>query len=138
MRRLSPFRTVGILACVAACSVAVTPPAVASDLHLSSRCGTFHAKGAEYGIYIADGHVTCGAATGILKAIDSGKGKIVNNGDSADSYVLYGGWLCPFGNMGEQTCEHSKHPVSNPSQDIASLSCPIEAGCPKQAEFANE
>jgi hypothetical protein len=137
MRRLSPFRTVGILACVAACSVAVTPPAVASDLHLSSRCGTFHAKGAEYGVYIADGHVTCGAATGILKAIDSGKGKIVNNGDSADSYVLYGGWLCPFGNMGEQTCEHSKRPVNNPSQDIASLSCSIERGCPVRAEFAN-
>jgi hypothetical protein len=138
MRRLSLFRTVGILACVAACSVTVTPPAVASDLHLSSRCETFHAKGAEYGVYIADGHVTCGAATGILKAIDSGKGKIVNNGDSADSYVLYGGWLCPFSNMGEQTCEHSKRPVNKPSQDIASLSCSIEAGCPKQAEFPNE
>ena len=99
---------------------------------------TCHAKGAEYGVYIADGHVKCSEATGILKVIAGGRGKIVNNGASANSYGLYGGWLCPFGNMGEQTCEHSKHPVSNPSRDIASLSCSIEAGCPKQAAFPNE
>jgi hypothetical protein len=132
-------RTVGLAACVAACSVALTNQAVASDAHSANRCGTFHAKGAEYGVYIADGHnVDCSVATGILKAIAGGKGKIVNNGDSANSYVLYGGWLCPFGNMGEQTCEHSKRPVNNPNQDIASLSCTFGAGCPKQAEFPNE
>lgn len=73
-----------------------------------------------------------------MKAIAGGKGKIVDNGASANSYVLYGGWLCPFGNMGEQTCEHSKRPVNNPSQDIASLSCSIEMGCPKQAQFPDE
>lgn len=107
-------------------------------MHTSSRCATFRVKGAEYGVYIADGHVGCSVATGILKAIDSGKGKIVEHGDSANSYILYKGWLCPFGNMGEQTCEHSKHPVSNPSQDIASLSCSIERGCPVRAAFPNE
>ncbi len=138
MSRQSLSRVVGLATCVAASSVALTSQASASDTHPANRCGTFHAKGAEYGVYIADGHVKCSFARGILKAIAGGKGKVVNNGDSANSYVLYGGWLCPFGNMGEQTCEHSKHPVSNPSQDIASLSCPIEAGCPKQAEFANE
>lgn len=131
-------RIVGISACVAACSVALAPQAVAADTHLASRCATFHAKGAEYGVYIADGHVNCGTATRVLKAIDSGKGKIVEHGSSADSYVLYKGWLCPFGNMGEQTCEHSGHPVNNPSQDIASLSCSIERGCPVRAGFPNE
>jgi hypothetical protein len=138
MSRRSPFRAAGILACFAACSLALTSQAVASDTHPANRCGTFHAKGAEYGVYIADGHVKCSAAASILKAIANGKGKIVNNGDSADSYVLYGGWLCPFGNMGEQTCEHSKSPVNNPTQDIASLSCTFDTGCPKQAEFPNE
>jgi hypothetical protein len=133
-----PFRAAGILACLAACSVAIAPQASASDTHLASRCATFHAKGAEYGVYIADGHVKCSVATAVLRAIDSGKGKIVEHGSSADSYVLYKGWLCPFGNMGEQTCEHSGHPVNNPSQDIASLSCSIERGCPKRAEFVNE
>lgn len=131
-------RTVGLAACVAACSVSLTQQAVASGTHPANRCGTFHAKGAEYGVYIADGHVKCSKATGILKAIAGGKGKIVDNGASANSYVLYAGWLCPFGNMGEQTCEHSKRPVNNPSQDIASLSCSIEMGCPKQAEFPDE
>jgi hypothetical protein len=135
MSKRSFSRTVGLLACLAACSVALTSQALASDTH---RCGTFHAKGAEYGVYIADGHVNCGAATGILKAIASGKGKIVNHGSSANSYVLYRGWLCPFGNMGEQTCEHSSHPVNNPSEDIASLSCSIERGCPVRAAFPNE
>ena len=132
-------RTVGLAACVlATCSVAITSQAAASDTHSANRCGTFHAKGAEYGVYIADGHVKCGTATDILKAIAGGKGKIVNRGDSANSYVLYGGWLCPFGNMGEQTCEHSGHPVNDPSQDIASLACSIERGCPVRAGFPNE
>jgi hypothetical protein len=134
----SSFRAAAILACLAACSVALAPQASASDTHLASRCGTFHAKGAEYGVYIADGHVKCSVATAVLRAIDSGKGKIVEHGSSADSYVLYKGWLCPFGNMGEQTCEHSGHPVNNPSQDIASLSCSIERGCPVRAGFPNE
>ncbi|HEY3866125.1 MAG TPA: hypothetical protein VGL54_08585 [Solirubrobacteraceae bacterium] len=135
-RRL--FRTVGALACVAACAVALAPQASASGTHLSSRCATFRVKGTEYGVYIAAGHVRCSVATGILKAVDGGKGKIVNNGNSANSYVLYRGWLCPFGNMGEQTCEHSNHPVNNPRQDIASLACAIERGCPVRAAFLNE
>ncbi len=103
-----------------------------------SRCATFHARGSKYGVYIADGHVKCSVAVRILTAVDSGKGKIVEHGSSAGSYVLYRGWLCPFGNMGEQTCEHSGRPVNNPSQDIASLSCAIERGCPVQAGFPNE
>ena len=131
-------RTAGILACLAAYSVAFTSQAIASDTHLASRCATFHAKGAEYGVYIADGHVKCSVATAVLQAVDSGKGKIVEHGSSADSYVLYRGWLCPFGNMGEQTCEHSGHPVEDPSQDIASLSCSIERGCPVRAAFPKE
>jgi hypothetical protein len=133
-RRLS--RAVGALACVAACAMALSSQAIASDTHSASRCGTFHANGAEYGVYVADGHVKCSVATGILKAVDGGRGKIVNHGDSANSYVLYAGWLCPFGNMGEQTCEHSSRPVNNPTQDIASLSCST-AGCPERAGFPN-
>ncbi len=129
---------VGVAACVAACSVILTQQAVATGTHLSSRCVTFRTKGTEYGVYVGDGHVKCSVATGILKAIASGKGKYVNNGFSYNSYTLYGGWLCPSGNMGEQTCEHSKHLVSNPSQDIASLSCSFGTGCPKRAAFPNE
>jgi hypothetical protein len=137
--RLSLTRAVGALTCLAAaCSVALAPQASASGTHSVSRCATFHAKGSRYGVYIADGHVKCSVAVGILEAVDSGKGKIVEHGSSADSYVLFRGWLCPFGNMGEQTCEHSGHPVNNPSQDIASLSCSIERGCPVRAAFPNE
>jgi anaerobic selenocysteine-containing dehydrogenase len=111
--------------------------ATASDTHLSSRCATFRAKGDEYGVYVGTGHVKCSVAKGVLKAIADGKGKYVNNGFSANSYTLYGGWLCPSGNMGEQTCEHSKRPVSNPSQDIVSLSCTFDTGCPKQTAVAD-
>jgi hypothetical protein len=136
MSRPSLPRAFGVLACVAAvCSVALAPQASASGTHFSSRCATFRAQGAEYGVYIAAGQVKCSVAVGILKAVDSGKGQVVNNGNSANSYVLYGGWLCPFGNMGGQTCEHSGHPVSNPRQDIASLACAIERGCPARATF---
>ncbi|HTC60998.1 MAG TPA: hypothetical protein VK691_12905 [Solirubrobacteraceae bacterium] len=107
--------------CLAACCPTMTQTATASDTHLTSRCATFRAKGGEYGVYIDTGHVRCSIARGVLKAIADGKGKYVNNGFSVNSYTLYGGWLCPSGNMGEQTCEHSKRPVNNPSQDIVSL-----------------
>ncbi len=112
--------------------------AAASSTHLSSRCATFRVKGDEYGVYVGTGHVKCGVAQRVLEAIADGKGKYVNNGYSANSYTLYGGWLCPSGNMGEQTCEHSKRPVDNPSQDIVSLSCSFGTGCPKQTAAADQ
>jgi len=121
--------------CLAACFFALTQIAAASGKSPSIRCATFRAKGAEYGVYVDKGQVKCGLARGILKAIANGKGRYVNNGFSYNSYTLYAGWLCPSGNMGEQTCEHSKHPVGNPSQDITSLLCSVESGCPKQAGF---
>lgn len=125
--------------CLAACSLVTAQGVAASGTHLSSRCATFRAKGVEYGVYIGTGHVKCSVAKEVLKAIAEGKGKYVNNGFSANSYTLYGGWLCPSGNMGEQTCEHSKRPVNNPSQDIVSLSCTfVGAGCSKQTAVANE
>lgn len=116
----------------------MTSTATASDTPLASRCATFHAKGGEYGVYIATGHVKCSVAKEILRAIADGKGKYVNNGYSYNSYTLYEGWLCPSGNMGEQTCEHSKRPVSNPGQDIVSLSCSFGTGCPKQTAVADQ
>ncbi|MFZ1925073.1 MAG: hypothetical protein WAU42_02915 [Solirubrobacteraceae bacterium] len=117
----------------------MTSAATASDTHLASRCATFDAKGGKYGVYIATGHVKCSVAEQILKAIANGKGKYVNNGYSYNSYTLYGGWLCPSGNMGEQACGHSKRPVNNPSQDIVSLSCTFAgAGCPKQTAVADQ
>ena len=117
----------------------MTQVATASGTHRSDRCATFRAKGSESGVYIGTGHVKCGVAKEVLKAIAEGKGKYVNNGFSANSYTLYGGWLCPSGNMGEQTCEHSTRPVHNPGQDIVSLSCTfVGAGCPKQTAVADE
>jgi hypothetical protein len=127
-----------IVACLATSTLLLAQQASASGAHMASRCATFKAKGTKYGVYIADGHVKCSTATGILAAIANDKGKEVDNGSSANSYLLYGGWLCPFGNMGEQTCEHSTRPVNHPSEDIASLSCQFGTGCPARAGFPNE
>ncbi|HEY3970869.1 MAG TPA: hypothetical protein VGL79_05670 [Solirubrobacteraceae bacterium] len=123
--------------CLAVCCLVAAQGVAASGTHLSSRCATFRVKGGEYGVYIGTGHVRCSVAKEVLKAIAGGKGKYVNNGFSANSYTLYGDWLCPTGNMGEQTCEHSKRPVSNPGQDIVSLSCTFGTGCPKQTAVAD-
>lgn len=124
--------------CLAVCPLVTAQGVAASGTHLSSRCATFHAKGGKYGVYVGTGQVQCSVAEKVLKAVADGKGKYVNNGYSYNSYVLYGGWLCPSGNMGEQTCEHSKRPVNNPSQDIVSLSCTFAgAGCPKQTAVAD-
>ncbi len=137
-----PIRAIVLAAAIAAClatgSPLLTQQAAASGTHSASRCATFKAKGVKYGVYVADGHVRCDVATSILQAIANGKGKEVDNGSSANSYVLYSGWLCPDGNMGEQTCEHSTRPVNHPSEDIASLSCQFGAGCPTRAGFPNE
>jgi hypothetical protein len=131
--------SVGATICLAVCGLTMTSAATASDTHVASRCATFDAKGGKYGVYIATGHVKCSVAKQILRAIADGKGKYVNNGYSYNSYTLYGGWLCPSGNMGEQTCEHSKRPVNNPSQDIMSLSCTfVAAGCPQQTAVADQ
>jgi hypothetical protein len=132
-----PMRVVAlslaIAVCFGACVLAVTQTVAASGKSSSTRCATFRAKGAEYGVYVGKGDVKCATATKTLSAIANGKGRYVNNGFSYDSYTLYGGWLCPSGNMGEQTCEHSKHPLDNPRQDITSLMCSVGSGCPKQA-----
>ena len=137
-RRLSRS-SVGATICLAACGLAMTSAATASEEHLASRCATFDAKGGKYGVYIATGQVECSVAKQILRAIANGKGKYVNNGYSYNSYTLYDGWLCPSGNMGEQTCEHSKRPANKPSQDIMSLSCTfVAAGCPKQTAVADQ
>lgn len=125
--------SVATAACLAVCFLALPQIAAASGKSPSIRCATFRAHGVEYGVYVGKGRVKCGIATGILKAIANGKGRHVNNGFSYNSYILYAGWLCPSGNMGEQTCEHSKHPVANPSQDITSLLCSVESGCPTRA-----
>ncbi len=130
--------SVSVVGCLAVLCLAMAPGVSASDTHSSSRCATFYAKDTKYGVYIASGSVRCAVAKGILKAIAEGKGKYVNNGFSANSYTLYGGWLCPSGNMGEQTCEHSKRPVSNPRQDIVSLSCSFDTGCPLQTTAADQ
>jgi hypothetical protein len=131
--------SVSTAVCLAACSLVTASGVAASDTHLSDRCATFRVKGSEYGVYVGTGHVKCSVAKEILRAIANGKGKYVNNGYSYNSYTLYAGWLCPSGNMGEQTCEHSKRPVSTPSQDIVSLSCTVAGrDCPKQTAVADD
>jgi hypothetical protein len=109
-------------------------PASAGPARAYTRCATFQAYGHEYGVYITAGHVKCRTGTAILKATVENKGKYINNGYSYNSYSLYGGWLCPSGQMGEQTCEHTPHPEVHPRQQVVSVACkPLTLeGCPRR------
>lgn len=116
------------------CAVSLPSSASGVQLHAYTRCRTFQAYGHEYGVYITAGHVKCTTGTAILKATVENKGKYVNNGYSYNSYSLYKGWLCPSGQMGEQTCEHTQHPEQHPRQQVVSIGCkPLSLeGCPRR------
>lgn len=111
MRRLS----VVLALAVCACGVFVGPSS-AGALPRSERCAIFTVKGQAYGVYVRVGKVECATASTILRAIAEGKGHVVNKDGEVGSYTLYGGWLCPFGQMGVQTCEHDAHPTQHPTQ----------------------
>jgi hypothetical protein len=106
MRRL-------VIILAASAFLAAVPTAGASDGASSvTTCGYIHASVP----YSTDGHAdrwrvyvkgstSCASATAALYAVMHGHGKRHVGSSEADSYATFGGWLCPNGDMGGQTCE---------------------------------
>jgi hypothetical protein len=132
---------VAALAVITACSVAGLSLLAAGTAGASPgkapRCERVTVKGKRWGVYVAKGKVGCATAGAVLKGVLANKGTYVNNGSSANSYVLYKGWLCPYDQMGIVTCEFATRPVAHAGRQIFGLSCATGVGepaCPARGE----
>jgi hypothetical protein len=125
----------------ASAALAAVPAAGASHgSHTATSCGYIHASVPSTGsghadrwrIYI-DGSTSCANATAVLDAVMHTHGKQHNGGSEASSYTTFAGWICPFGLMGEQSCElPTRLPAHPPIRAHAlALNCARPGGgCP--------
>jgi hypothetical protein len=126
---------------VASASLAAVPAAGASaDSRTVTSCGYIHASvpysvsghADRWRVYI-DGSTSCASATVVLDAVMHTHGKQHLGSSEADSYTTFAGWICPFGLMGEQSCElPTRLPAHPPIRAHAlALNCaPPGGGCP--------
>jgi hypothetical protein len=95
---------------MAGCAVlAAVPAAGASGV---PACGHIHASvpytanghADRWAVYV-EGSASCASAIKVLDAVTHLHARAHTGSSEADSYFTYAGWLCPFGLMGEQSCE---------------------------------
>jgi hypothetical protein len=105
-----------------------------------STCGYIHAsvpysasgQADRWRVYI-DGSSSCARAVATLYAVMHGDGKHHEGASEADSYATFGGWICPNGLMGEQTCELPTRLPDHPPirAHTLALNCALPGrGCP--------
>jgi hypothetical protein len=63
-----------------------------------------HGQADKWRVYVK-GSATCATAVKVLSAVMHLHGREHLGSSDAGSYFTYAGWLCPFGDMGVQTCE---------------------------------
>lgn len=104
------------------------------------RCTRFRARDfsrpsrtIRYGAYVVRGHVSCGIAVRVLRAVIDGRAVLHDTGTYATSYATWHGWACPGGHMGAQTCQRGARPRRKPTTEVLALSCvPLGSlGCPR-------
>jgi len=125
----------------ASASLAGVSAADASDgSHTITSCGYIHASvpytasghAERWRVYI-EGSTSCASATAVLDAVMHTHGKQHVGASEADSYTTFDGWICPYGLMGEQSCElPTRLPAHPPIRAHAlALNCSRPgSGCP--------
>ncbi len=125
----------------ASASLAAVPAAGASDgAHTVTSCSYIQASvpysasghADRWRVYI-DGDTSCASATAVLAAVMHTHGKQHVGSSEADSYTTFSGWICPYGLMGEQTCELPTRLPSRPPirAHAVALNCARPGGgCP--------
>jgi hypothetical protein len=119
---------------------AASPSGHAASSSSATTCGYIHASvpytphgdAARWRVYVA-GATSCASAAKVLDAVMHLQARQHLGSSEADSYFTDGGWLCPFGNMGSQTCElPTRLPAHPPVRAHAlALDCATpERGCP--------
>jgi hypothetical protein len=125
----------------ASATLAAVPVAGASggSSHVNT-CGYIHAsvpysssgQADKWRVYI-DGSSSCASAVATLDAVMHSHGKHHEGASEVDSYTIFGGWICPNGLMGEQSCElPTRLPDHPPIRAHAlALNCGLPGrGCP--------
>jgi hypothetical protein len=134
MRRL-------VLTLAVGASLAFVPAVRAADAPNATTCGFIHASvpysshghAKKWRVYVT-GKASCATATKVLNAVMHLQGVEHSQGGEAGSYLTYASWMCPFGQMGEQTCElPTRLPAHPPIRAHAlALSCAgAEERCPR-------
>jgi hypothetical protein len=125
MRRLVLMLAAGVsLALVPAVGAAGAPEATTCGYVHASVPYTTHGHAERWRVYVT-GHASCATATRVLNAVMHLRGTEHSHDGEAGSYTTYSGWLCPFGQMGEQTCDlPTRLPAHGPIRANAlALSC---------------
>ncbi len=133
----------------AGASLSAVPAAGASGRAASTSsvttCGYIRASvpytrqgtAARWRVYVA-GAASCASAAKVLDAVMHLQARRHLGSSEAGSYFTDGGWLCPFGNMGSQTCElPARLPARPPIRAHAlALDCATAGrGCPAHVPF---
>jgi hypothetical protein len=140
MMSMRPLAILTVILAVGA-SLAAVSAASASDGSASvTTCGYIHASvpystnghADRWRVYVK-GSTSCARATATLDAVMHTHGKQHVGGSEVDSYTTFAGWICPYGLMGEQTCEFpTRLPAHPPIRAHAlALNCALPPrGCP--------
>jgi hypothetical protein len=90
-----------------------------------------HGKADRWRVYV-DGTASCASAVAVLDAVMHNHGHQHNTGTFVSSYTTFAGWICPFGQMGDQTCElPTRLPDHPPIRAHAlALDCSTPQDCP--------
>jgi hypothetical protein len=133
-------RRLALLLATGAMLTALAPTAPAAAATPVRACGLIQAsvpytargKTDRWRVYVK-GAASCQSAREVLDAVMHLKARPHEGSSEADSYFTFAGWLCPFGLMGEQTCElPSRLPNHPPIHAHAeALQCTgTQRGCP--------
>jgi hypothetical protein len=127
-----------LAACVSPAAVAAAGASDGSQTVAS--CGYIHASvpysttghADRWRVYVK-GSTSCASATAVLDAVMHTHGKQHVGSSEAGSYTTFAGWICPFGLMGEQTCELPTRLSAHPPirAHALALNCALPPrGCP--------
>jgi hypothetical protein len=137
---IATMRRLATILAASASLLAVPAAGASSGSGGVTTCGYIHASvpysanghADRWRVYI-DGSTSCASATATLDAVMHTHGKQHVGASEADSYTTLAGWICPYGLMGEQTCElPTRLPAHPPIRAHAlALNCALPPrGCP--------
>jgi hypothetical protein len=135
------MRRLAIMLAASALLAGVSAAGASDGSHTITSCGYVHASvpytasghAERWRVYI-EGSTSCASATAVLDAVMHTHGKQHLGGSEVDSYTTSAGWICPFGLMGEQSCELPTRLPSHPPirAHALALNCGTRpgGGCP--------
>ena len=132
MRALATIIATSVFALVAATPSAGSAAARTCGFIRASVPYTPHGTAERWRVYV-EGEASCASAVSVLYAVMHGEGRQHVGKASAGSYTTFGGWLCPYGQMGTQTCELPQRLPSHPpirARALARNCAQSDDGCP--------